>query len=65
MAERLIPFELPDFCPPVCMDFSPYAIAHGLYADAELYEVILECKCKNAELCTRLYERLAAQKEDA
>lgn len=64
MAERQIPFELPDFCPPVCPDFNPYAENNVLYAYDEVCEIVQECKCKNAELCTRLYEALAARKED-
>lgn len=65
MSERQIPFELPDFCPPVCQDFSPIAENQVLYANSEACEIFQDCTCKNASLCTRLYEALAARKEDS
>ena len=60
MAERQIPFELPDFCPPVCPDFSPYAENSVLYAYDEVCEIAQECK---KQKITEIAKAYAADKQ--
>lgn len=58
MAERMIPFDLPDFCPEICSNFSPVAKSMDFYSDSDIAGTIQTCECSNAALCSQLYKRL-------